>query len=237
MKLVHLVKHLREYILHDTGGHRIEWKDITEDSDEVVMLRWSNEELTAYINEAIRQVYRRILPVHGYFPEFDIQVLAGQSDYVVDPRILRILSARLLTEDTNLCPVDLEQLDYKTNGRWRNHEGTPSNFMVDYTTGALRLYRTPEVDDTLSLLVNRLPLKEFNWRLKNDSAELREEFLIPMLDYAAFMAYSKDEPNTLDPGAADRRRISFEREFPFTSAYSDVRKRRSTRQCTRYGGL
>jgi len=254
MKLIDLIKYLRVNILDDRGGHKIDWTSITEDSEESVMLRWSNEELTAYIQEALYQVYRRILPAHGYYTELDINVLPGQSVYDLDSRILRVFSGRLLSSKRDLTLCDLQQLNKNgSDNSFLDETGNPTSLIVDYTAGQIRVHPQPdfsnlvetpplsgtfiEQGEQLTLLVNRLPLRKLKFASSLSRVEIRDEFAVPMLDYAAYLSYSKDEANTLDPQGAERRLVAFNREFPQTSAYSDVRKRRSTRNQTRYGGL
>lgn len=238
MTLRELVKYLRFSILDDTGGSGIDVDtalDIAEDDAEAELLRWSNEELTDFINEAVRQVYRRILPVQRYEPAFNIPVVAGTAEYVIDQRILRIISARLVTANKQLFPCDTQDLWHDST--FETKAGTPETFLPDYNTGSIRLYPIPDVADTLQLFVNRLPLNTLSWSQNTQSPELREEFQIPMLWYAAFLAFNKDDANTLDPESANKNIALFNSEFPATSAYSDTRKRRTTHRPVSYGGV
>ena len=66
MKLIEAMKYLRENILDDIGGLGADWCSFSEDDADSLQLRWGNEELVANINEAMNQVYRRILPVKEY---------------------------------------------------------------------------------------------------------------------------------------------------------------------------
>ena len=59
MTLLELVKHLRTNILYDTGGTGVDWSGYVEDDYSSIQLRWTNEELTANINDSIIQVYHR----------------------------------------------------------------------------------------------------------------------------------------------------------------------------------
>jgi hypothetical protein len=260
MTLLELVKYLRSYILFDVGGHGIEWENIAEDDDEIVMLRWSNEELVEYIQQALYQVYRRILPAHGYYPELDVNVIAGEPTVDLDYRILNVLSASFENTDgtvVDLCMTDLQELERKHPNTLQelSRNGTPRNIIPDFTSGTLRMQpffklemtedtaiptpgfvSTPVVKGKLKLLVERLPLKRLSWNASNRKVEIREELAIQMLNYAAYLAYSKDEANTADAGIAAARLRDFDKEFLQTSAYSDVRKRRAKRNYVRYGG-
>ena len=62
MNLLQLVTHLRLYILDDSGGTGVDWEAITATQNSSHnLLRWTNEELVAYINEAERQATRNSL--------------------------------------------------------------------------------------------------------------------------------------------------------------------------------
>lgn len=248
MNLLEAVKYLRQYVLADTGGHRIDWTSITEDSNDSVMLRWNNEELVFFINEAMSQVYRRISPKQGHYTEFDIPILPDITDYTFDPRIIKITHARLQDANINLCAVHREDQDFENSGSWRDDKGTPAIYLVDEETQSIKLspsFSHPvgvplipaPVMDTLQLIVTRMPMVPLTWDRPEDVIELRESMVVPMLSYAAHMAFSKDEANALDAAAASKYLQTFDRHFLFKSSYAERRQRRSTQTRTRYGGL
>ena len=234
MNLLALVKYLRTSILDDTGGTGVDWTCIQDTDDDVVMLRWSNEELTSFINEALRQVYRRILPVKDS-KTFDITVVAGTSEYSLDSRIIQLIRSKLTSNGQNLSMLDIEDIWDLPN--WEDQTGTPFCVIPNYDSGNITLYPEPVINDTLKVLVYRFPLAELEWLSNTVSADLRTEFLIPMLNYAAFLAYGKDEENTEDSQQAGKYLGLFNQEFPQTSAYSDNRKRKTTNRAIAYGGL
>jgi hypothetical protein len=235
MQLVEAVNYLRSNILDDTGGLSVDWEGYEVNDTESFQMRWTNEELTAAINEALNQVYRRILPVKEMNPLFDITTNIGVQSYPLDKRILQVEGIRSATTGRTLYIADIK--DVWNNTFAYSDKGTPDRVVLDYDTGTISFFKIPSVSDTYRLLVYRLPLKSLSWEDNEDEIELRQEFVIPMLDYAAYIAYNKDEANTLDPQRSLFFYQRFNQEFPQTSAYSDVRKRRTTNRSVRYGGI
>lgn len=234
MNLLEAISYLRTNILDDVGGLGSDWESFTDTDSTSLQLRWTNEELVSSINEAINQVYRRILPVKEMNDAFDITTVSGTSEYTLDPRILQIEGIRSKTTGKILKRIAIE--DLWADEKLFTKQGTPVSYIPNIDTGIIHLYATPDVSDTYSLLVYRLPLKSLSWDDPYTDIELRREFIIPMLSYAASICYEKDEANTLDPNRVVYFLSKFNQEFPATSAYSDTRKRRTSNRSIEYGG-
>ena len=236
MTLLELVTHLRQSILDDVGGTGVAWADITEDQTDVTQLRWSNEELTRFINEAQKQACRSAFLIKTGSPTFAISVTAGTSEYTLDPRVINIKGAYLASTGRELTEAEYEDVMGIPN--WRTNASTPVYYITDMETGTITLYPTPIIDDTVNLLVYRLPLADMDWeKAETDTAEIRADHQIDMLFYAAFLAYNKDEANTFDPQRAEYYRQLFEKVFTSTSAYADTRRSRTRNKSIRYQGL
>ncbi len=236
MTLKELIKYMRVSILDDTGGTGVVSEDISEDDLDVIQLRWTNEELTIFINEAINQVYRRIYPIQKVEPLFNITTVAGTAAYAMDQRILRILGIHSTQQNKPIQQADYLEV-WNCNPELLTKSATPELYFPDYDNATLTLAPVPIAVDTLQLFVHRLPLSPLSWSANTASPELRSEWQIPMLNYAAFLAYQKDEANALDPQRAQTFLNMFEKEFLQTSAYSDTRKRRNSNRGVSYGGI
>ncbi len=231
MKLIELVTHLREYILHDTGGTGVDWSSLNKDDYDSIQLRWTNEELVAYINEAITQVYRRINPIKDLY-QLDIE--ADVHTYTLPTYINKVLKVKN-GEGNPLQERSMDELwDYKGFNTVSN---VPVYFFSDYEQGVIRLYPIPNKDDTLDMMIYRFPKVALTWEDTEASPEIRVEHQIPMLNGAAALAYLKDEANVYDPTRSREFQALFDREFPFTSAYSNVRKERNANRPIAYGGI
>lgn len=230
MKMLDLVQYLRTNILDDTGGQGVDWSSHTEDDYDTYQLRWSNDELVSNINEAIRTVYRRAMPVR------DIHTLgctALKETYKLPTYILKIIDTKT---SNNLSLKEVSIDDVWGNGDLLTRTGEPLYYVSDHLTNTIRIYPIPDKEYTITLMVYRLPLKSLDLYSQED-VELKEEFLFPMLNYAAALCYMKDEANVLDPNRSQYFMGLFDREFPFTSSYSTIRKSRTANRPIKYGGL
>ena len=235
MTLENLIKYLRESILDDTGGTGVIWQDLTEDDDESDQLRWSNEELTTFINEAFLQAHRRALLIKDASGDYDITVSAGIPTYALDSRVIRIKGAKLESTGKQLNRIDIEDLwDLEDLDLY---ESTPTNYVVDYSTGNMTLYPSPLVDDTVQLLVYRSETTPLSWDTPDGEPDIEERYQIPALNYAAHLAYLKDEANALDPRRSQLFYAMFTAEFSDTSAYIEKRRNRTANRGVRYRDL
>ena len=154
--------------------------------------------------------------------------------YDIHSSILKVVQARMGDGSYELKEKSMAEVASKDN-LWESTTGTPEVYILDYQSGKLRLYPIPQADDTLYLIVKRLPKQSLS--SDTQSPEIREEYQRPMLHYAAYKAYLKDGPRTLDPERALMHIEIFDREFGSASAYSETRKRRKKPRGIKYGGL
>ena len=233
MTLVELVKYLRQSILDDTGGTGVVWEDLAEDDVESAQLRWSNEELTSFINSAQERAVRAAFLIKKAESDFDIAVTAGTSEYSLNPLVIRLRDVRLNSTGRSIDPLEFEDLLEIPN--WRTKTGTPLGYVLDESDRTIRLYPVPLINDTIELIYYRLPLESFDWiRDPYATSEIPEEFQIDMLDYAAALAYTKDEANTFDPTRSEYFRQRFQTNFTSTNAYAETRRRRSRGRTVKY---
>ncbi len=231
MNCLQLVSHLRTNILDDTGGEGAEWETFSEENFDSIQLRWKNEELVANINQAINVVYRRTAPVKDMAT---IDLLVGTTTYPLPTYCLEVTNAKLSNGKA------VEETD--VGALWRNQAfftdvGEPRYFISDMTQNSIVVYPSPSANDTLTYLYYRLPTVPLNWNTNTLYPELREEFHLPMLFYAAHLCYMKDEVNTLDPRRAATYLSLFDQEFPPLSAYGTMRKAKTSNRTIAYGGI
>lgn len=236
MNLLQAVKHLRVYILNDIGGTGNDWASTTEGSNGVASrLLWSNEELTAYIQEAQNEVARRCNLFEDFGTAYNISIIAGTSVYDYDSKILQIIGNILQSNGKELERVDMK--DIFEVSRWDTETGTPTKYAMNYRSKQIYFYPTPVANDTFKPFVYRLPATALSWTSNTTALEIPEEYAIKMLWWAAFLAYMKSDVDTYDPKQAEKFKALFDAEFEETSAYADTRKRRSSRRSIKYGGI
>lgn len=231
MNTIELVTHLRTSILDDLGGQGTSWQSFTEDDNSSIQLRWNNEELVRNINEAITLVYRRTHPIKDIGT---IPIIANTQTYQLPIQSLEVLLARL-SNGMALLKTDIDSL-------WNNRalftdKAEPRNYIPDMAQNTITLYPIPTVNDTLTYMYFRLPLIPLSWSTPTAFPELRIEFHLPMLFYAAHLCYMKDEANTLDPKRAATYLSLFDAEFPPVSSYGAMRKSKTANRAINYGGL
>ena len=231
MNLLQLVTHLRVNILDDTGGQGVDWTSYSDTTFDSTQLRWGNDELVRNINEAIKQIYRRTHPVKDLIT---IDVDGTTDQYNLPYSTLKILGVRRQT-GRELAEVSMEEL--WSLKQMDTQVGDPSRYCPNDVGNVIRIFPTPVNPETLSIIIYRLPLVDLSWTSQSSVPELRDEFHIPMLFYAAHLCYMKDEANTLDPNRSKTYLDMFDREFPFLSAYSSIRKRRTANRPVSYGGI
>jgi len=229
------VKYLRVSILYDTGGTGVDWASVVEDDNGTSELLWTNEELCSFIDEAQMQAINNLGGIKDYSSTYNISVVASQSEYSISPKILRITNAWLTSNGRELDHKDLSDIVAISN--WSTEPGTPKNFVTNYKTHKLYLYPMPEDSDTLNLHIYRLPENTVSWDNYNASLEIDEQNWRKMLWYAAFLAYTKQDPDANDEKKALKFKALFEEQFDSVSAYSRNRKLTSSRRGARYGGL
>ena len=231
MTLLELVTHLRNNILHDNGGTGVDWSSFSSDDIDSMQLRWTNEELTANINEAISQVYKRTSPIKDVYT---IDIEAGVTDYTLPDYIKNIL---LVKNSKGHPVVEREIVELWWDETLDTQIGEVTVFIPDLKNRTIKFLNVPKENETITLLVYRYPKTQLSWDTPDISPELLPQYQLPMLWYAAGLCYLKDEVNTLDPKRADRMMAMFDREFPFTSVYSIIRKERTSNRPIRYGGI
>lgn len=213
---------------------------------------WSDTELNSYMDGAQKEFARRT----DYFSDastveiVQIPFIAGDVFKAHDSRIIKIRSAKLITNGSKIIPAtyaDMENRvvnpsDYNSPFHfgsqllWETSSGTPRYIITDMETNTLRLAPIPVADDTLELFVYRLPLQS----ITDDVQALEvveEDFQRGLLFYMKYMAYLKNDIDTYD---ARLQQAALENHENFIEmAKRQLRRLRfsSTAGIVHYGGL
>lgn len=121
---------------------------------------------------------------------------------------------------------------------WEVRTGTPEFIITDWKSGHILLYPIPLIDDSIDLVVERLPRKDLRLaQWTSDKPEIHEQWQYKMLNWAAHLAYILDEPNSLDNNKAALHEANFTRDFGLPdNAYAVQRKKQPKRPVV-YGGI
>ena len=185
--------------------------DVNWKNDDTGLL-WKNQEIVRYANAAVSEFVIRnpILDQDTKTDVTRIAVLAGNGVYSFDSRILSI--RRMKFVDSNGVEYSL----VKRTADWmdRNetdwdpeaapNEGTVEFYVEDTDHRQLQLYRTPELDGTLHLIVDRLPFESMQWAKRHQMRpEIDMHHHLDLLDYMKYLAYRKRDAETDNIKMAD----------------------------------
>lgn len=149
---------------------------------------WSNEWIDRKINEAEQEACLRgrlIKDVSSSVTSIDL--VAGESRYALDPRIIDVLACEL--ESSPGVPVTGWTL----------------------TESELVLARAPVAADVLLLTVIRYPLRDME--SDDDEPEIRASHHTRLIDWVAYCAYSVADADTFTAGDSDKALAKFEQSF------------------------
>lgn len=199
--------------------------------------RWSQDFLRAACAEAQREACFRARLIFDDTTEevCRVPLVAGLSEYVLDPRIIELRDdIRLLNDRGPLRRATLDDLE-EISPRWREHEArVPRRYMID-RMGAnylrLTLYATPiEQDemDTLVLPVYRLPLEDPEQ--DGDELEIDPHYQGHLRHWVIYRAYLDRDPDRYDPLRAADHLAQFEAIFGRRESAHVERMRTPTRR-------
>jgi hypothetical protein len=224
MILSDLLDELRNNILFD--------RDNTVDGSDSDTL-WSDETLVRYINEAQRRFARRGLVIRdGTTAEVcQVTLVSGQTNYVLHPSILSVLSAR-----NNDSTADLGRFGHNEvsgfnspstlmwdPGAMRWPTGRALAFSTDeylsedddgtISTVTMKIYPTPDSTndgDVVNLRVIRMPLDDLTVNSLSTTPEVPTDHHLDMLDWAAYLALRIMDNDAGNTARSDKFAASFE---------------------------
>ena len=185
-------------------------------ADEVIDkpdLLWSEAEWTEYANDAENEAcIRANLIIDQSSALAIINVLSGTATYSIDEKILLIKRAKLSGGTEPLVKTSRRVLD-ATYPNWEAESGAVRSWLPD-DSNKITLFKIPSADDTLSLMISRLP--ESPMLLVNKatvSPEIDTQYHLGLLDWMLHRAYSKQDSETLDVGKAKEHLKRFTARF------------------------
>lgn len=179
----------------------------------------SDEDLTAYANNGVREACRRAFLIKDS-TDTDTSKLTLAQDvnlYDIDPRVIFI--ERASVSGSRLKRISLDQLD--TLPGWESVSGTPKYYSLDYSDGKVLVYPTPGVAEsgaTVNLTVYRTPLEELS--SSSDSPEIPEELHHGIIYWVCYEAYRRQDIDLEAQQKAANEYASFGKVFgePQTAA-------------------
>ncbi len=167
---------------------------------------WTPDYLTRKLNEA----QYRFCEDTGLFVDratYVVNVAAGTQDYPLDPKIIRVLDARI---SGSSCP--LMQLSYEEFVAYvaddTTYVGTPTVFTTEAAMGTFSV-PTPSADVTIRLRVHRYALHEID---DTHGSETPAQFDRALIHYAAAEALLKHDAELSDPVKSAEHRSIYREE-------------------------
>jgi len=181
---------------------------------------WTDPELIEYAVDAENEASRRarLLIDSSTVAICQIAVVANTALYALDSRVLFIRRAKLTLDDRPLSRASVRDLDNAVVN-WEAEATSPSQFVVDFETGKVRLYPKPVANDTLNLTVVRLPAVDMNDL--EDAPEIKAHYHRSLRFWIMHRAYSKQDSETKDDKKALENLAKFEQEFGSKSSALD----------------
>ena len=223
-----MIAHLRESVLDDSAAPYL----------------WQDTELMRYLNYAEVQACRRAHLIIdgttsndngtaatagtvGQRPLCTLSLIADTATYILSPKILQIKRCQLRSMQIPLIgPVTYPEIDEYVSG-WIGTNGTVSTagsggypmYFLNEPGNTITFIQAPSVSDTASLVVSRIPLTPFTI---SSSPEIAEKYHEGLMDWAAHLAYMKNDSDTLNLNLAKVYADKFEVQFgKLLDAYSD----------------
>lgn len=228
MTLTELLDELRENILRDSSGL------VSGTSDKL----WSDDALVRYINDAYYRFCRLTLSLTDSTSSLtEIELETGVPTYALDKSVLGVISARLAGAPTDLARTGHGVLDtpfrtddslfFDINILAALPPGKPMACATDEDDKTFRVYPTPSADyagQIINLRLIRMPLEKLSLDLPDAEPEIREEWQLGMLDWAAYKALANHDVDAESLARAASRKAAFEEWV--ADAQREARRRR-----------
>lgn len=228
--------------------------DVEGGSDDRDFL-WSVDEVFDYMDEAQREFVRRthiLRKTHPFTPEITEIAYTAPTGTPVNldgfvtpnPQIIRPLRARMTTSLRDPIQIvtaeDLDEgllvRDYGTffTGNWQDKVGRPRFLVTNMQEDMWRLAPIPDVDDTLELTVEHMPLLTLVCGSPTFEVKEREDQMTILL-FMKHLAFGKQDADTYDKELSDRFEAAFEKKAD--NRRREVRRSRFRHTGMRYGGI
>lgn len=175
-----------------------------EADDRVAPYLWSDEDVTAWLDEAeeeaaIRACLLREVELQSIC---QVEVTAEQYFYTLHPKVLYVLHAEFVPDGDTRAHI-LKVVTRDTMNRlepgWRYTPSGIPRYLVHEPSQRAVLCPPPAVDGLLNIEVQRLPLDSME---NTGGPEIGEAHHRHLVDWALFKAFSKPDAETIDKGRA-----------------------------------
>ena len=178
----------------------------------------------------------------GQKPLCMLPIVANVATYNLSPKVLQVKRCQLMSMSYPLPgPKSYSEIDEQMSGWWgtagtlgtsgtmstagsagtvgaSGTGGVPS-FWINEPGSTITFVLAPSTNDIAALVVSRIPLTPFTLQT---SPEIEEKYHEGLMDWAAHLAYMKNDSDTINLNLAKVYEDKFSRQFGFLpDAYSD----------------
>lgn len=196
------------------------WRSDVDDAAQPYL--WTDEEALDYLADAQNEACRRArLLVDSSGGELTrIVLVANQSQYPLDPRVLFIRKARIAGSMPLRRMNEQDMASHDPMWEDAQPQPEPRVFMADTDTGMVRFWPTPAMDGSIVLMtVVRDPLAEI--ATLDDQPEINPRLHRSLRFWMTYRACMKPDEETFDPKKAEQALALFEMEFGKKSSAID----------------
>ena len=216
-----------------------------ETRDDVAPYLWSDEDVYGYMSAAQEMFCRLTDGINDSTSAIaSVSVTAGEPVVTLDPSILRLRQVRLASTNrplTLLNPEDVELGGFGANDYGLSYRrgidltaaGTPQYLVIGMDDDQGRLVPIPTADDTLQLVVQRMP----SGPIEDDSDDLEvpdrhHRYLVLWMQH---LAHNRQDAEAYDRGRSQEFEAAF-REYCFQAKHEQELRQHKYRTMS-YGGL
>ena len=178
---------------------------------------WSDPEIWAYMNEAQNEFCRRTEGISDSTSEAcSVYACVGEPYSALHPSILNIRHAQRVSDDRQVFVANFQDI---ISGRLDNDYGRSRPPRLDLLPGSVdylvigmernkaRLVKVPEVEDTINLIIFRLPLEPIIG--EDQKFEIEPVHHYSLLMWMKHLGYSKEDAETFDKTKAAEHGAKF----------------------------
>lgn len=215
-----------------------------ETTDTVAPYLWSDAEIYAYINDAYYMFVRLTGGVSDFTTPSICEIDASKEEPTanVSPKILRFVTAHRRSDGREITVLNYTDMnrnlmsDYgiTVSGAMPRGIGKVRAMVIGLQKGIVRWIDIPDADDTIDLVVYRLPLSRITAG-GQQLTDVDDEHHLHLLKWVKSLAYRKQDAETFNEVKAG----DFEQQFTVYCelAKRELERRRHKVRVVAYGGL
>lgn len=196
-----------------------------EMADTAAPYLWSDDEIAAYLNEAVNEACERARLIEDSATPAvcTLALIPGQSSYELHKSVIDVRRVTFNGKRLGLSSIEAEDENDLT---WETRKGSEPLRVIVSGTNRIRVVPEPTEAVSLGLTVYRTPLKALSADNDSASPEIPDIYHPRLKDWAYRCAYLKQDAEAFDKSAADDFEARFERSFGVRPDANVARKRR-----------